>query len=199
MNDSEKEIRLNTSQGLSEFARSISAATHIDNDSVFLGSVTGRRPAPLHLWHPAHCGAINMEIRRDGTWYHDGTPIRRHELMRLFAGILRREDDGDYYLVTPVEKCRVNVALHPLIIIDVSPLEGVDTPTLALHLNSGGTVPLDGDYTLRLEPRAAGAAYVTLPHGLTALFSRAAWVRLVSSADDAGCIQSAGRKICLAE
>jgi hypothetical protein len=189
---------LDTGAGLAALAQSISAATGAAQDEVVIGSINGRKPAPLHLWNPEHCGDINMEIRRDGTWYHEGTPIRRLELMRLFSGILRREQDGDYYLVTPVEKCRVSVELHPLIVIDVDPIDGTEPTTLALTLNSGGKVMLDADHPLALEPAADGAAYVQLQHGLTALFSRAAWIRLVAMADDDGVIESAGRRFSLA-
>lgn len=189
--------RLSTDGGLAELAKSIGEATGADASEVFVGSVNGRRPAPLHLWNPEYCGEIDMAIGRDGTWYHEGTPIRRQELMRLFAGILRRESDGEYYLVTPVEKCRVAVALHPLIVIDVTPLTGAELPTLALTLNSGGTVLLDAEHPLALEPRAEGAAYVSLENGLSALFSRAAWIRFVDMADEEGCVESAGQRFSL--
>ncbi|MEE4202134.1 MAG: DUF1285 domain-containing protein [Halieaceae bacterium] len=188
---------LNKSGGLAELARSIGEVTGIAADDVFVGSVNGRKPAPLHLWNPDHCGDIRMEIRSDGTWYHEGTPIRRQELMRLFAGILRRESDGDYYLVTPVEKCRVSVALHPIMVIDATPLENAAIPTIALQLNTGGTVLLDAEHPLALEPRAEGAAYVQLDHGLTALFSRAAWIRFVAMADENGVIESGGARFSL--
>ena len=69
---------------------------------------------PLHLWHPALSGDIPIRIAADGRWYHDGTVIRRESLVRLFASILRREEDGHYYLVTPAEKWRISVELHPL-------------------------------------------------------------------------------------
>jgi len=67
-------------------------------------SVNGRHPAPLDQWQPDYCGDIDMAISADGTWYHEGVMIKRPELWQLFAGILRREADDEYYLVTPVEK-----------------------------------------------------------------------------------------------
>lgn len=182
----------NAAGGLAALAQSLGRHLNASAEEVFIGSVNGRKPAPIDQWQPTYCGDINMEIRADGTWYHEGSPIRRHELVRLFAGILRREADGDYYLVTPVEKCRVAVELHPLIVTDVSVLEGADETTLALSLNAGGTVLIDEQHPLSTEPRAAGAAYVHLAHGLTALFSRAAWLRLVDMADESGQIFSAG-------
>ena len=159
--------------------------------------VTERRPPPVERWHPEHCGDIGMEIREDGSWWHDGAPIRRSELVQLFASILRLEDDGKYFLVTPVEKVVVNVALHPLRVIDAEPLSGHLPEVLILTLNTGGQIPLDRRHTLTPEPRAADAAYITLDNGLTALFTRAAWYRLVNQADDSGAIFSDGTRLSL--
>ncbi len=60
-------------------------------------------------WDPPLCGDIDIRIARDGIWWHEGREIRRPELVRLFASVLRREADGDHYLVTPVEKWRIAV------------------------------------------------------------------------------------------
>ena len=160
-------------------------------------SVNGRHPAPLEQWQPDYCGDIDMAISSDGTWYHEGVAIKRAELWQLFAGILRREADGEYYLVTPVEKCRVEVALHPLIITDMQWAESGGTPQLLAVLNAGGTFPVGPEFPLRLEERAGGAAYIELPHGLSALCSRAAWYRLVDLADDDHSIVSGGAKFFL--
>jgi len=159
--------------------------------------VTERQPPPVERWHPEHCGDIGMEIREDGSWWHDGSPIRRSELVQLFASILRLEEDQQYYLVTPVEKVIVSVALHPLRVIDAEPLAGHSPEVLILTLNTGGQIPLDQRHTLTPEPRAADAAYVTLDNGLTALFTRAAWYRLVNQADEKGSIMSDGRSLSL--
>ena len=160
-------------------------------------SVNGRHPAPLEQWQPDYCGDIDMAISSDGTWYHEGVAIKRAELWQLFAGILRREADGKYYLVTPVEKCRVEVALHPLIITDMQCDESGKTPQLLAILNAGGTFPVGPEFPLKLEERAGGAAYIELPHGLSALCSRAAWYRLVDLADNDHSIVSGGAKFFL--
>jgi len=68
----------------------------------------GRGLPPVHLWSPAHCGEIDIMIRRDGTWMHEGSPIGRKELVRLFSTVLRKDPDG-YHLVTPVEKMKIAV------------------------------------------------------------------------------------------
>jgi len=159
--------------------------------------ITGRPPPPIECWDPDHCGDIGMEIRADGSWWHENAPIKRQKLVQLFASILRREADGLYYLVTPVEKVVVHVALHPLLVIDAEPLQGHTPETLILTLNTGGQIPLDANHPLALEPRAAHAAYVSLQHGLSALFSRAAWYRLAGLANDEGMIQSGGVRFSL--
>ena len=82
----------------------------------------GRGLPPVERWHPTHCGDIDIRIARDGTWFHQGTPIGRKELVRLFSTILRKDDDG-FHLVTPAEKMRIVVE---------------DAPFLAVLLNADG-------------------------------------------------------------
>ena len=185
---------------LGQLAAAVSGAVAASDERSPLAApdwVTERQPPPVERWHPEHCGDIGMEIREDGSWWHDGSPIRRSELVQLFASILRLEADQQYYLVTPVEKVIVSVALHPLRVIDAEPLAGHAPEVLILTLNTGGQIPLDRRHTLTPEPRAADAAYVTLDNGLTALFTRAAWYRLVNQADEKGSIMSDGRSLSL--
>ncbi len=150
----------------------------------------GQNP-PLHLWNPPFCGDIAIEVKADGQWFHEGRPMRRQALVNLFASILRREEDGDYYLVTPVEKCRIQVALHPLMIVDVD-READDSGLewLWVTLNTQSRMRIDREHPMHLEPRAAGAGYIDLPNGLSALCARAAWYRLVELADETGTLRS---------
>ena len=73
-----------------------------------MGIQAQRRQPPVHLWHPQHEGVIDIVIRRDGSWWHEGKEIRRPEIVRLFSSIMRLDDDG-YCLVTPVERLRIEV------------------------------------------------------------------------------------------
>lgn len=68
----------------------------------------GKGLPPVHLWHPDHCGEIDIVIRADGVWMHEGSPIGRTELVRLFSTVLRKDTDC-YHLVTPVEKLKIEV------------------------------------------------------------------------------------------
>ena len=68
-----------------------------------------RRLPPVDEWNPQHCGHSEMRIARNGTWYHQGSPINRPAMVRLFSTVLRRERDGSHELVTPVEKLQIDV------------------------------------------------------------------------------------------
>ena len=138
---------------------------------------------PIEQWHPELSGDIDIIIRADGAWYHEGEVIARDSIVRLFASILRREDDGEFYLVTPGEKWRVRVELHPLIVTDINRVETADGGLLRATLNTGKIVDIDENHPLFLEPRMDNVAAVKLPHGLSALFSRNAWYRLVDMAE----------------
>ena len=81
--------------------------------------VEQRRLPPVEQWNPSHCGDSEMRIARDGTWYHQGSPIGRPEMVRLFANILRREPDGSYVLVTPVEKLSIAVEDAPFVAVEL--------------------------------------------------------------------------------
>ena len=137
---------------------------------------------PLHLWQPALSGDIAIRITAEGDWYHEGGKIERAALVRLFASILRREDDGQYYLVTPTEKWRIEVELHPLMVIDINVQE--EGGKLVAVLNTGKRVDVDETHRLYPDAAADDIAVLQLDHGLTAMFNRAAWYRLVALAQD---------------
>ncbi|MEP1471712.1 MAG: DUF1285 domain-containing protein [Halieaceae bacterium] len=157
--------------------------------------LTGKRnfdKPPLHLWQPPLSGDIDILIDDEGQWYHQGDPITRQSIATLFSRILRREDDGDYYLVTPAEKWRIRVALHPLMVVDADVLGQGDDTLLRLTLNNGSTVEVGAEHPLSPEPRREGVAVVALDHGLTAMFSRACWYRLIDQLDDDMVVRSQG-------
>ncbi len=150
-------------------------------------------PETLAAWNPALSGDIDLHIARDGTWTHDGSPIQREGLVRLFASLLRREDDGDYYLVTPAEKWRIQVERHPLLVVDFDRTGSKGDAVWYALLNTGGRCHLGGEHTLHTTLTSAegqsgragdGAApWMDLPNGLSAQLTRAAWYRLVDDAE----------------
>ena len=83
-------------------------------------AATKKGPAPVHLWNPPFCGDLDIEIRRDGSWWYLGTPIGRAPLVRLFSTVLRKDEDGKTYLVTPVEKVGIRVVDAPFVAVEMS-------------------------------------------------------------------------------
>lgn len=79
----------------------------------------GTSTPPVDTWHPTYVADMDMVIRRDGSWWHEGGKISRKPLVKLFASILRKDEDGDTFLVTPVEKLRIQVELAHFVATDV--------------------------------------------------------------------------------
>jgi hypothetical protein len=139
---------------------------------------------PIHLWHPPLSGDIDIKILAAGGWLHEGGEIKRPALVKLFASILRREDDGDYYLVTPVEKWRIQVEFLPLVIIDFDLQQSPDEEqTLVVRTNTDRQYTVDAEHPLFL-PEGSAIPAVQLDHGLAAGFNRAAWYRLAELCEE---------------
>jgi hypothetical protein len=94
----------------------------------------GKGLPPVHLWNPPFCGDLDMRIASDGTWFYLGTPIGRLPLVKLFASVLKREDDR-YYLVTPVEKCGIRVDDVPFLAVEMQ-VEKAGSADQVLHFRS---------------------------------------------------------------
>lgn len=137
---------------------------------------------PVHLWNPDFCGDLDMRIARDGTWFYMGTPIGRERLVRLFSTILRHDDDGRYYLVTPVEKVGIRVDDAPFLAVAMKVAgEGRDQ-VLSFTTNVGDETVAGPDHPMRFvvdvetgEP----APYVHVRARLEALINRAVFYDLV--------------------
>ncbi|MDW5378897.1 DUF1285 domain-containing protein [Halomonas sp. HP20-15] len=142
---------------------------------------------PLERWQPALSGDMDLLIRSDGVWLHDGEPIRRPRLVRLLSTILRREADGGYYLVTPVEKWRVRVADRPFLIVDADMDVEAEAaaPIWQMVTNVGDRVTLDGDHRLVLSetPRGEPVPEVAIRFGLAARLHRNVYYRLIEQAE----------------
>lgn len=137
---------------------------------------------PVQSWQPAVTGNIDIRIAVDGVWHHEGRPIQRESLVRLFASILRLDPEG-YCLVTPAERLFITVEDAPFIAVDLEIKGADDTQSLLFVTNVGDAVALDVSHPLRLggspnEPRP----YVMVRDGLEARVSRAVFYRLVGLA-----------------
>lgn len=140
---------------------------------------------PVHLWHPANCGDIGLEIRRDGSWWQNGVRFSREKLVRLFSTILRRDPDG-HYLVTPHEKVVVKVEDAPFVGVRVDRHESSGHQVILVTTNVGDVVAVDEAHPLRVvTDRQTGepSTYVRVRGGLEARLGRPAWYELVSLAE----------------
>jgi hypothetical protein len=115
-----------------------------------------RKLPPVDAWNPDHCGHSGMRIAAEGIWYHEGSPIGRPAMVRLFSTILRREADGRHVLVTPVEKLDIDVADAPFVAVEVKTEGEGWERSLAFRLNIGDVVIAGPDHPLRIEERPDG-------------------------------------------
>src|SRR5271156_5208190 len=142
----------------------------------------GRGLSPVHLWNPAHCGEIDIVIRRDGLWFHDGTPIGREALVRLFSTVLRKDPDG-FHLVTPVEKMKITVEDAPFIAVRVDRVG----ETLRFLTNVGDEVEAGPENEIRVEAvpgTGEPKPYLHVRRGLEALIRRPVFYELVEMAEE---------------
>jgi hypothetical protein len=140
---------------------------------------------PVESWNPEHCGDSEMRIARDGTWFHQGSPIGRPAMVRLFSTILRREPDGSYVLVTPVEKLGIEVEDAPFVAVEVKSEGEGRGRRLAFRLNTGDLVVAGPDHPLRFEEKPDGPhPYLLVRKGLEALVARPVYYELANAALD---------------
>ena len=142
-----------------------------------------RRLPPVERWNPERCGDSGMRIGRDGTWYHEGAPIRRPAMVRLFSTVLRREPDGRHVLVTPVEKLDIEVETTAFRAIDLR-VEGEGRDQrVGFALDSGDAVILGPDHPIRLVEADYGLSpRLLVRHGLEAELTRAVYYELAELA-----------------
>ena len=139
-----------------------------------------RRLPPVEKWHPTHCGDSEMRIARDGTWFHQGSAIGRAAMVRLFSTILRREPDGGFVLVTPVEKLAIAVEDAPFTAVELKTEGAGAGRILAFRLNTGDVVVAGPAHKLRFE--AGPHPYLEVRSGLDALVVRSVYYELAEIA-----------------
>jgi hypothetical protein len=154
---------------------------------------------PLEKWYPELSGDIDIRIDADGTWYHEGGEIHRQPLVNLFASILRREDDGEYYLVTPVEKWRIQVERYPLLLVAMDVSGKGSNQIIQFTTNTSREVKLGENHPLRIAVQPAGEVLpvVMVGQGLEALVSRPVYYQLADLVEpdtETGllCVRSSG-------
>jgi hypothetical protein len=147
----------------------------------------GQKLPPIKNWNPPLSGDLDMRIARNGTWYHEGEPILRETLARLFSTILRREADGCYYLVTPVEKWRIQVEDAPFLAVLLEVRNIGTDQTLCFTTNLGDRVTAGSAHPIQVEyakPGGEPSPYVWVRDQLRALISRTVFLERVELGEE---------------
>ena len=145
--------------------------------------IAERRFPPVDRWNPDHCGNSDMRIARDGTWYHQGTPISRPAMVRLFSTILRREPDGSHVLVTPVEKLSIEVESTAFRAVEMITHGEGRSRRIAFKLDTGEAIVLGREHPLTLHDSEHGPSpRILVRYGLEAELSRPIYYELAEIA-----------------
>jgi len=140
---------------------------------------------PVHLWNPPLCENVEMRIDREGRWFFMNSPIGRERMVKLFSKVLRLDEDGEYYLVTPVEKIRVEVEERPFLIIDYQLIKKGKEQLISFETNTSDIFLLDKDHPITVsinpitdEPKP----YVLVRSNLEGIISRNIYYKLIELA-----------------
>jgi hypothetical protein len=163
------------------------SASGLERVSEAARQAPGRGLPPVHLWNPAHCGEIDIVIKKNGLWFHEGSPIGREALVRLFSTVLRKDPDG-IYLVTPVEKMKITVEDAPFIAVRVDRAKNaLDGDVLKFVTNVGDVVEAGPENAIRVEVNPETGEphpYLHVRRGLEALIARPVFYELVELAEE---------------
>ncbi len=136
---------------------------------------------PVESWNPPFCGDIDMKIASDGRWFYHGSLIERPALVRLFARLLRKDEER-YVLVTPVERLGITVEDVPFIAAELQTVETPSGKSLKFHTNVGDEVMASADHPLRFKRGAADGIipYLHVRAGLWARLTRSLTLDLIA-------------------
>jgi hypothetical protein len=146
----------------------------------------GTQPVPGKI--PDICGDFNMRIDRNGQWYYQGSPIGRLALVKLFATVLRRDENGVHWLTTPVENGRIDVEDSAFIAVELLVEgEGPDQ-IIRFRTNVDDVVTLEAEHPLRIDHSSENGEprpYIHVRKGLEARIARAVFYHLVEKGEPA--------------
>ncbi len=169
--------------------QSLTGATEARGLEALISRATraGKGAAPVERWNPDFCGDLDMEIKQDGTWFYLGTPIGRMPLVQLFSTVLRKDEDGRTYLVTPVERVGIRVVDAPFIAVEMNVSGAGAEQTITFRTNVGDVVEAGPGHPLRFvdEDETGGLKpYVLVRGRLEALVTRPVMYELVEHGEE---------------
>ena len=141
---------------------------------------------PVEKWNPPFCGDIDMHILRNGKWTYMGSEIKRPAMIKLFSNIIRLDDDGHYYLVTPVEKVRIKVDDVPFVVVSMNKIkeEGVNCLSFMTNVQDEVTLSKENPIEIVINDNDEPSPYITIRKNLKALISRSVYYDLINMAEE---------------
>jgi len=126
------------------------------------------------------CGDVDIRIASDGVWFHEGRPILRKKLVQLFASVLKRKSNGEYWLITPAEQARIKVEEAPFIVVEMIVKRKNEDQGIVLRTNIDQYITVDSDHPVYVSKRPNGeyAPYLLISDGLTALINRTVYYQM---------------------
>ena len=141
---------------------------------------------PVEKWNPPFCGDIDMHILRNGKWTYMGSEIKRPAMIKLFSNIIRLDDDGHYYLVTPVEKVRIKVDDVPFVAVSMNKIKdkGVNCLSFTTNVQDEVTLSKENPIEIVINDNDEPSPYITIRKNLKALISRSVYYDLINMAEE---------------
>ena len=134
---------------------------------------------PLDQWHPKHCGAMDLKVKANGEWWHEGQLIKRQSMIDLFSTVLWK-DDEKFYLKTPVEQIEIEVEDEPLFVNSVEQIQLEGLNYIQLSTTTQDVVIVDQEHPIFIrEFDGELRPYVHVRFGINALIQRASFFHLV--------------------
>ena len=156
-------------------------------ETVYGFSKSGKKGLPpVDKWNPPFCGDIDLKILRDGRWMYMGTEIKRPAMVRLFSTILKLDSDGEYYLVTPVEKVRIQVEDTPFLIVSMDKLKKENKTSLIFYTSLQDEIILTKKNPISIEvnDKNEPSPYILVRNNLRGLISRSVYYELIEYAQE---------------
>ncbi len=145
--------------------------------------ITDTSQPPVHLWHPEHSAEIDMRIARNGDWFYKGSLIQRERMVKLFSSVLRKDEDGHTYLVTPQERLRITVEDAPFTAVLMDVYGSGDSQSLAFTTNLHEKIIASAEHPISIEyshPGSDPSPYLVVRDKLRALISRSVFMDLAA-------------------
>lgn len=152
-----------------------------------LEDISERTLPPVQDWQPSRTGVVDIRILSNGDWLYGGTPIHRHRMVQLFSTVLRADEDGETYLVTPHERLQIQVDEAPFTAVSMELHGTPEANALVFTTNVGDKVVADAAHPIEVEydePDGEPKPFILVRDRLRALISRSVFIELAEHVEE---------------